>query len=127
MPVTIKIPKNVMSGNTYLRLHWAKRRNENYAWYNSIAAEVPKQSVPPEKRRMVTITSFRRKMLDDDNLRIGCKPIVDGLKRQNLIKDDSPLWVMVFYSQVIVSHNATDQVRTEIVIDDYKGSQYHTI
>jgi len=53
-------------------------------------------------RRKIKFTSYRVKKLDDDNLRGGIKPVVDGLVDLGLLHDDSPAWATFEYEQVLV-------------------------
>jgi Holliday junction resolvase RusA-like endonuclease len=41
----------------------------------------------------LTITSYRLKELDEDNLHAGAKILIDAIKDVRLIKDDSPKWI----------------------------------
>lgn len=127
MPATIEIPMGTISGNKYLRMHWAARSRHNGEWERAIGFRWHQQSAKPEVRRLVIITSHRRKVLDDDNFRIGCKPIIDILTRLNLLRDDSPRWIFAQYYQETISHNPMDKPFTRITIDDYHGSKFHTV
>jgi hypothetical protein len=44
-------------------------------------------------RAHVRIKRFGTRLLDDDNLRGGAKPLIDCLKEAGLIHDDSPKWI----------------------------------
>jgi Holliday junction resolvase RusA-like endonuclease len=47
-----------------------------------------------KKRKMsVVITSYRKRLLDLDNLVGGAKPLIDALCDMGLIVDDSPDWL----------------------------------
>ena len=42
------------------------------------------------QRMRVEVTVFNNKILDDDNISAGLKPVLDGLKNIGYIQDDSP-------------------------------------
>jgi len=127
MPAEMVTDTQLKSGNIFLRMHWAARARYKETWMAAVGFHWHRQSKKPDVRRMVTIVSHRRKILDDDNLRTGCKPLVDVLVELNLLRDDSPEWVKVFYVQHTISHNPEDKPYTQITIDDYHGSKFHTI
>jgi len=65
-------------------------------------------------RRLVRITSYRRRLLDFDNLTGGCKYFLDSCKYSGLIPDDRPQDIAVEVVQVKVKSKADE--RTEITI-----------
>jgi hypothetical protein len=78
--------------NKTLRMHWAARNRYNTKWY----ALVRQQYVPVRKKpgKMdVVISQMRKKLLDRDNLFGSCKPVVDGMVRAGILRDDSPAWL----------------------------------
>lgn len=106
----------VESGNKLLRMHWAKRKKlkESYMWeLRSIGPFSPEDKVKEHEKRKVHITSYRKKMLDYDNLVAGNKFLVDCLIGERLLYDDSPKYLDITYEQVLDIKNP----RTEIVID----------
>ncbi len=66
------------------------------------------------RHHLVAITSFRRRLLDFDNLAGGCKYFLDCCKYANLIPDDNPQAITLQVHQVKVKDKA--QERTEIEI-----------
>ena len=69
-------------------------------------------SVP---RRIVRIASFRRRLLDFDNLAGGCKYFLDCCKYAQLIPDDRPQDIILEVRQEKV--NTKQEERTEIEIE----------
>lgn len=65
-------------------------------------------------RIAVCITSFRRRLLDPDNLIGGAKYFVDGLRYAGLIPGDNPEQITLEVSQVKVK--TKHEERTEIEI-----------
>lgn len=111
----LRLDFSVRSLNVLLRWHWQTRREHLDQWEWLIKAEF--RGLPPRAQgpMKVHITSFRTKLLDKDNLVGGCKPILDALRNQGLIKDDSPEWVEVDYQQVKV--NGGSQTKTVIQLE----------
>lgn len=79
--------------------HRYARIRESAGWaVKVLLAHVPPATGP----RLVRITRSvprRGKLYDDDNLRAGCKPLVDELVALQLLVDDTPALVTVEYSQ----------------------------
>lgn len=100
--VVMRLDFPIRSLNQLLRQHWATRRKHLEDWEWAIKAAF--NGLPPRaKGRMrVRITSYRTKFLDKDNLIGGAKPLVDALRNQGLIKDDSPQHVEIEYHQIKV-------------------------
>jgi Holliday junction resolvase RusA-like endonuclease len=65
----------------------------------------------PDKAR-VTITQFRKRLLDTDNLWASVKPLVDGLEDWQLLVDDSPA-----HCELVVRQEVAKVPRTEIDIE----------
>ncbi len=64
-------------------------------------------------RISVSIVSFRKRLLDPDNLAGGCKFILDCCRYEHLIPDDRAQDIILQTSQVKVTENE----RTEITIE----------
>jgi len=77
--------------NVMLTSHWAVRSRNNKAIINEVFAKSWeagwRKSMPKFKWVTVTIIGWRG---DKDNAIGGCKPIVDGLWRNDIIPGDSP-------------------------------------
>jgi hypothetical protein len=79
--------------NRLLRMNYRKRKKmkESLAW--EIKAALSEQDLEidpgPEKRRL-SVVSFRKKLLDQDNYIGGLKLLIDGLVDLELLHDDSP-------------------------------------
>jgi Holliday junction resolvase RusA-like endonuclease len=94
----IAIKKKIESLNKWQRWHWAKRSKAKRQWMEEIIVALGatrgihfKRAVP--KRMKVVITSYRKRLLDEDNLYGGAKPLLDALCDMFLIVDDSPEWI----------------------------------
>jgi Holliday junction resolvase RusA-like endonuclease len=66
----------------------------------------------PDKAR-VTITQFRKRLLDTDNLWAWVKPLVDGLEDWQLLVDDSPA-----HCELVVRQAVAKTPRTEVTIEN---------
>lgn len=78
----------------------------------------PLEKAPREKgdsvRSKVSIVSYRRRLLDVDNLFGGVKYFVDSLRYAGLIRNDDPESISLIVSQVKVK--TKQEERTEIEI-----------
>jgi len=111
MKIVIDLP--IISANKLLRMHWAKRAKIQKDYYSAIYVVIPIYLHPPKQRkRKVIITSYRKRLLDKDNLYAGTKPLVDALKKAGLIWDDSPKWINLEVKQAVDGKNQ----RTEVEI-----------
>jgi hypothetical protein len=80
-------------------------------------AEKERETSHPESipRRVVRITSYRRRLLDFDNLAGGCKYFLDSCKYAGLIPDDGPECITLEVSQVRVKTKAEERTELEII------------
>ena len=84
-------PERLLSRNQLDKLHWSKRhkiakRLKRDVW----ALSQGKRPTEPLKTATVTITSYRKALLDPDNLVAGVKPYIDALVTNGVIIDDKP-------------------------------------
>lgn len=87
------------------RWHWARQRREVQQWCMLAGLQFTAQGLAKATgRRRVTITSFRRQRFHDEaNLIGGCKGLIDGLVRAELLVDDSTSWATFAYAQALAS------------------------
>ena len=102
--ITLKIPREIISGNILAYGHWRNRTKDRNDWESRIrvalALTSPLQStIPCETHRTVHIYSMRHGILDDDNLSAGSKHLRDSLTRLGLIRDDNKKWATFHYTQ----------------------------
>lgn len=99
--IRLLVPIALPSQNSYLgrgfwRLHSDKKRMEQLIG-ESFLIEKANGRIPPyyiapcEVKRTVWITTYRKRIIDQDNL--STKALLDVLKRLEFIKDDSPKWI----------------------------------
>lgn len=87
--------------------HWLRKRAWEYDKYKSRTKKVVHVRCKEQRgwkaattKRFMRITRRSPRKLDDENLRGGCKVIVDALVEAGVLKDDSPTWVEREYRQV---------------------------
>lgn len=78
-------------------------------------AAVPREA-PRQGRVRICVTSYRCGLLDEDNLAIGAKPLVDCIVAAGFIPTDAPIWCKIEHCQVQVTNPAME--RTEILLEN---------
>lgn len=100
------LPFSSPSQNELQKWHWSMRRRFRQQVQIMIrmglSADGISLSESPQKKRRLEVTRVGHRILDVDNLIGGCKPIVDALKMEFLIQDDSPKWLESEYRQQTV-------------------------
>lgn len=90
--------------NAWQRWHWAKRDKLKKKFSFEVRKRLNELGrfgvTPPFHRMLVVITRWSPKQLDPDNMVGGCKALVDALKQQGVIRDDSEKWAEIRYKQV---------------------------
>jgi hypothetical protein len=101
-----RIPK---TANQMLRSHWASQRREVTAWAIALRkVEWPHGPWHPDRRGHrndgglylpakvhLHILVLRRRLQDPDNAVASVKPLLDALKREGWLVDDSPRWLLL--------------------------------
>lgn len=110
----VVILEPVHSINEILRWHWAKRRKVQDTYRMAIHAAMDGVRVPRFKptKCKVEVASYRKRLLDFDNLVGGTKLIVDALRKLGIVYRDSPKWLDLGVRQEIDGKHP----RTEIFI-----------
>ncbi len=99
------IPFRLYSANYMRRLHWRERgrikRDAQLAIRQALGVPRP---FPGKVRLTVSrCMGYRERPYDTDNLFGGsAKEVIDGLKNLGWFKDDSPQWLEVHMSQIIL-------------------------
>jgi len=118
--LTLRIPRELVSPNQWNGRHWRVKHRISQEWEKEIAVAVlmavgvtgrrvglgaalegfmgPRKAtgyLAPRMRVAVTreVPSGRNFIRDDDNLRFCVKPLLDALKRQGYIRNDSRKWI----------------------------------
>jgi hypothetical protein len=103
MTIEILLPFATPSQNELNRWHWAKKRRFRDQCRLWIRSQMRSRGLSPEaaprcKRRVEVIRRGLR-TLDFDNLVGGFKPVLDAMRMEFLLFDDSPDWVDGKYRQ----------------------------
>ena len=118
MTLELKIPRRLESPNTWNGRHWRVKHRISQEWEQAISAALldniaatgvkiglrtvllamqgPKVFGTPKRNKVMVerhVPSARNFIRDDDNLRFSVKPLLDALKRQGYIKNDSRKWL----------------------------------
>lgn len=101
--------------NQLLGMHWAVRLKSERKWFHAIIATAGFKKPPETRFIILTLTSYRVKLLDVDNLIGGMKKLLDAIVRAGYMKDDSPEHCTVNYHQELCKKG---QERVHVQIQD---------
>lgn len=79
--------------NQLLRMHYRKRKRLKDSFLWEIKANLFEQDLeiePSPPKRRLSVVSYRKKLLDQDNYIGGLKLLIDSLVDLGLVSDDSP-------------------------------------
>ena len=114
--LTLVIPSVPPSLNALLRMHWKERRKFNLTWAQWIQAARSEQVqglFPTFTRASVTIERRSPHLIDTDNCYGSAKCVVDALKANAIITDDSPEHITLTVRQTKGPAQTTIHVRRE--------------
>ena len=113
----LTIPHKVESRNQLDRKHWAVKRKCKQIWAlfirNQMKLRKVRESEVGEKFKL-TIVSYRKKLLDYDNLVGGCKQLLDACSEEKLIWDDAPKYLDLKVEQQISTKYETIIIREKV-------------
>lgn len=91
MRYQLSIPETAPSPNCYVRAHWTtyQRIKKHWALLVLEAMQASGKPAAPLQRSRVRIMRYGSRMLDPDNATASMKPLIDGLKANGMIADDS--------------------------------------
>lgn len=104
-PIVVSMPLKVMSLNELLRVHRFAHRRLRRQWERALIAFSGRRFAGPFTR--IEIASYRKKLLDYDNLVGGCKLLLDAIRALEWIEDDDPDAIKVDYRQVKAAEEST--------------------
>lgn len=90
------------SQNEYQRWHWARRGKYRDVARLILRSQLGRMRLPEAPRPIRAVVRFIRvgpRAIDFDNYVGGAKPIVDALRMEKILHDDSPRWVEGIYLQ----------------------------
>ena len=113
----ITLPNKIESANVLNKQHWAVRRKCKGIWAlfirNQMKLRKVRESEVGEKFKL-TIISYRKKLLDYDNLVGGCKQLLDACSEEKLIWDDAPKYLDLKVEQHIGKKYETIIIREKV-------------
>jgi hypothetical protein len=115
---TIKITVSQTPSQNQIK-HWWRLRNKTKQYIKKLENyDFLLKNKKATGKMHVKITRFSTRTLDYGNLVGGCKPLLDAMKQNGLIVDDSPKWIEDEYFQ---ENCKTGFERTEIEIKEVKN------
>ena len=113
----ITLPIKVESRNKLDRQHWAVKRKSKQIWAlfvrNQMKLNKIKKAETGEKFKL-TIISYRKKLLDYDNLVGGVKGLLDACIDEELIWEDSPKYLNLKVEQHKATKYETALIRKQV-------------
>ena len=120
-------PTMIRSENIIQKKHWTERHTyrkelERELYYLTIEAKrefddlMAAGKIPSDWKTRVIYTSFRKSLLDEDNLVAGTKPWTDSLVAIGWARGDSPGVFKVDIEQVLVHKKAEEMTGIDITI-----------
>lgn len=97
----IAIPREIVSGNALAYRHWRQRmadRNEWMVYLRKYAGKVPRAT----GKRVVRVTAYRKRRVDEDNLSSGFKHGRDAMVRVGLLIDDNQAGCRFVYDDCLL-------------------------
>lgn len=115
--IVLHIPEASPSLNQIIGKHWTHYRKFRYHWSVLVLVAKNQSSIGPWKplqRASVRITRESYRLLDPDNFVGGLKVLIDGLRDQGLIVDDSPDHISLIGEQVKITRTQYPCTKIEI-------------
>jgi Holliday junction resolvase RusA-like endonuclease len=100
----LEIPHVPPSLNKVLRMHWSAKRDLRDNWTLLVRSQLDGAYLKPMVKMRVTITLWHSRIYDKDNAFGACKVVVDALKHNKLIFDDSQEYLELHVEQVKCPH-----------------------
>lgn len=101
----------IKSRNVLDKMHWAAKRRlkQEYALLirNQMRLNPIYEEAEEGRKYTLEIVSYRKRLLDYDNLVGGCKQLLDAMVHENFIWDDAPKYIDLRVKQVLNSDRPT--------------------
>ena len=110
-PDVLVMKNKIESRNILDRQHWAVKRKSKQIWALFVRNQMKLNKIEKAKvgeKFKLTIVSYRRRLLDVDNLYGGVKGLLDACIDEELIWEDSPKYL-------------------DLVVEQYTSKKYETI
>jgi len=91
--IVLEIDEPTPSLNIVWSGHWTKKVALRRKWGWLVRAALLNAQVtarPKYQRAKVTVERYGARLLDDENLRAGAKPLMDSLVKEGILLDDNP-------------------------------------
>jgi len=91
--IVLHIDEPIPSLNKTLGGHWTRqlKHRRRWQWLTRAAIRRAQIFIPPKwPRAKIRIERYGQRILDADNVRGGAKALIDALKYEEIIADDSP-------------------------------------
>ena len=111
----LELPIKIKSLNITSRMHWAAKKRDKQMYALLVRHQMRRRKIPPAKKtkHTLTIISYRKRLLDKDNLYGGCKQLIDAMCDEKLIYDDSPEYLDLKVEQYKSKEETTMIIRSE--------------
>ena len=93
MSDVLEIHKKIESGNKIIRNHWAVNRRNKQEYCLLVRNQMRLRKIEKAKKGqkyVLMIISYRKRLLDLDNLFTVCKSLLDACVIEGLVYDDNP-------------------------------------
>ena len=113
----LEIRKKIKSNNVLLRSHWSTRRTDKKEYALLVRSQMRLKKIVCAKEKekyIIMIISYRKRLLDKDNLYGGCKQLIDAIIDEGLIYDDSPKYLDLKVEQFKAKEDHTMIIRKGI-------------
>lgn len=117
MRFELNIPETAPSPNCYVRAHWTTYQKIKKHWALLVleAIQTSGKPITPLPRARVRIMRFGAQQLDPDNATAAQKPLIDALKSNGMIEDDSAEHIELHVGQGVRPKGAMSCTLVEIV------------
>lgn len=99
--IFIAVRKPIESQNKWVGRHWSVKHKATKDWETEIFAALNGKIQKAKGKMKLKVQSYRKRLLDEQNLWGGLKPTLDAMKRLGLIVDDSPKWLEMSVGQKV--------------------------
>jgi len=111
-----ELPGPLPSANKILRIHWGARRDYCQQMQKLVQVVGNQLSIPKaEKKRELFIIQYKHRLFDKDNLYGSVKILVDAIKKEGHLVDDSEKWVYLKVVQLQVKADQEEKVQVILV------------
>lgn len=107
----VVIRVKIESGNKLLRAHWGVRRDLKEKYIKALRVALPTPPTFASRLRHLDIISYRKRLLDKDNLYTGAKFLIDALKELGWLYDDAPQYLNLHITQKVDTKNPRTLIR----------------